>query len=138
MSKLRATLPILAILMTAGATGTADAQDCNNAPTQAEMAECAAKAYQEADRKLNDTYGKVTSRLSDLPEVKVSLTKAQRAWISFRDAECEFSNAQAGGGTLYGTLINQCLTNMTNQRIEALEGFLQCEEGDISCPVPRD
>ena len=138
MSKLRATLPILAILMTAGATGAANAQDCNDAPIQAEMTECAAKAYEESDRKLNDTYGKVTSRLSDLPEVKASLTKAQRAWISFRDAECEFANAQAGGGTLYATLINQCLTEMTNQRIGSLENFLQCEEGDISCPVPRD
>ncbi|WP_312795712.1 lysozyme inhibitor LprI family protein [Tianweitania sp.] len=138
MLKLGATLPILAFLMIAGVTGTATAQDCNEAPTQAEMTECAAKAYEEADRKLNETYGKVTSRLADLPEVKTSLTKAQRAWISFRDAECEFSNAQAGGGTLYATLINQCLTDMTNQRIETLEGTLQCEEGDLSCPVPRD
>ncbi|MBS9722608.1 lysozyme inhibitor LprI family protein [Tianweitania sp. BSSL-BM11] len=138
MLKHGATLPILAVLMIAGATGAANAQNCKDAQTQADMTECAGKAYEEADTKLNETYEKVTSRLTDLPEIKTSLTNAQRAWISFRDAECAFSNAQAGGGTLHGTLINQCLTDMTNQRIEALEGYLQCEEGDISCPVPRD
>jgi uncharacterized protein YecT (DUF1311 family) len=136
--KFAATTLIPALLMIAGGMGTALAQDCNDAPTQAEMTECAAKAYEQSDHKLNEAYRKITSRLADLPEVKTSLTKAQRAWISFRDAQCEFTNAQAGGGTLYATLINQCLTDMTNQRVEALETFLQCEEGDISCPVPRD
>ena len=102
------------------------------------MTECAAKGYEDADRKLNETYKQIIDRLADAPDTKASLTKAQRAWITFRDAECEFTNAQAGGGTLYGTLINQCLTDLTDQRAQTLQSYLQCEEGDLSCPVPRN
>jgi uncharacterized protein YecT (DUF1311 family) len=138
MPKLRPTLPSLAFLAIMATTGAAAAQDCNDAQTQAAMTECAGDAYDEADRKLNETYKQIADRLADAPEIKASLKKAQRAWITFRDAECEFTNAQAVGGSLYGALITQCLAELTEQRAEMLQTYLQCEEGDMSCPVPEN
>lgn len=138
MPKLQIMLPMVALLGLTCMTAATGAEDCNQAPTQAAMTECAGKAYEHADRKLNEIYKQAAARLADLPEVKASLTKAQRAWITFRDADCEFTNAQAGGGSLYATLINQCLTEATNQRLKTLQGYLKCEEGDLSCPIPRD
>lgn len=138
MPKLQTMLPMVVLLGMVGITHAGAAEDCNKAPTQSAMTECEVKAYEEADHKLNEVYKQTAARLADLPEVKASLTKAQRAWIAFRDADCEFTNAQAGGGSLYATLINQCLTEATNRRIETLQGYLDCEEGDLSCPVPRN
>lgn len=136
MPMLRLTPPSLAFLAIMATTGAAAAQDCNAAQTQAAMTECVGEVYDAADRKLNETYKQIADRLVDDPDTKASLKKAQRAWIIFRDAECEFTNAQSVGGTLYGALITQCLADLTEQRAEMLQSYLQCDEGDMSCPVP--
>lgn len=136
MPKLRIAVPSLAFLAITAMNGAAAAQDCNNAQTQAQMTECAAQAHEKADRKLNETYKEIADRLADEPAIKAALTKSQRAWIAFRDAECDFANAQSRGGTLHNSLMQQCLTGLTEQRSESLQAYLQCEEGDMSCPVP--
>lgn len=112
------------------------ATDCANASDQATMNQCAGQAFKAADKELNALYQQVTGRLKDNPERKKLLVNAQRAWISFRDAECKFSASGVAGGSVYPLIYSVCLTGMTKTRVEALKHYLKCEEGDMNCPVP--
>ncbi|MBT2342164.1 MULTISPECIES: lysozyme inhibitor LprI family protein [Pseudomonas] len=115
----------------------AQADDCANTITQSEMNQCAAKENKAADKELNDLYKQITARLKDDPKAKQSLVKAQRAWIGFRDAECNFSASGVEGGSVYPLIYNDCITAQTKARVEAFKAYLKCKEGDLSCPVPE-
>jgi uncharacterized protein YecT (DUF1311 family) len=115
----------------------AKADDCANAITQGEMNQCAAKESKAADHELNSLYKQITARLKDNPDAKNMLVKAQRAWIGFRDAECEFSASGVEGGSVYPLIYDNCITTQTKARVEAFKTYLKCKEGDLSCPVPE-
>ncbi|AXI62562.1 urease-associated protein [Pseudomonas kribbensis] len=112
------------------------AVDCANASDQATMNQCAGQEYKAADKELNAVYQQITARLKDNAEGKKLLVNAQRAWIGFRDAECNFSASGVAGGSVYPLIYSNCLTSVTKVRTEALKQYLKCEEGDLSCPVP--
>jgi len=113
------------------------ADDCAIAITQGEMNQCAAQQYKAADKELNDLYKQITARLKDDSKAKQLLVKAQRAWIDFRDAECEFSASGVEGGSVYPLIHSDCITAQTKARVEAFKTYLKCKEGDLSCPVPE-
>jgi len=113
------------------------ADDCANAITQGEMNQCAAKESKVADNELNSLYKQITARLKDNPEATRMLVKAQRAWIGFRDAECEFSASGVEGGSVYPLIYGNCIAAQTKARVEAFKTYLKCKEGDLSCPVPE-
>jgi len=110
--------------------------DCANANDQATMNRCAGQAFKAADKELNTLYQQITGRLKDNPEGMKLLVNAQRAWIGFRDAECKFSASGVAGGSVYPLIYSGCMTSTTKARVEALKQYLECEEGDMSCPVP--
>ena len=113
------------------------AQECDRSDeSQAGMNICAHEDYQAADKELNRTYGEVMKRLSDDADRRKLLQAAQRAWIAFRDAECAFSTADSQGGSIHPMLVSGCLQGLTEARTKQLGGYLECEEGDMSCPVP--
>lgn len=115
----------------------AQADDCTNAITQGEMNQCAAQEKKAADDELNRLYKQITARLKDNPEAKQLLVKAQRAWIGFRDAECNFSASGVEGGSVYPLIYGNCVTALTKARVETFKTYLKCKEGDLSCPVPE-
>ncbi|MBK5513045.1 lysozyme inhibitor LprI family protein [Pseudomonas sp. TH15] len=112
------------------------AVDCANANDQSTMNQCSAEQYKAADKELNVLYQQITKRLKDSPDAKKLLVSAQRSWVAFRDAECEFSASGVTGGSVYPLIYANCLTGVTKVRVEALKEYLKCEEGDMSCPVP--
>lgn len=114
----------------------ASAQDCNEPTTQVEMNLCAGKQAATADAELNAVYKDIMSRLDDRPEAKKALRDAQRAWIRFRDAECAFRTVDSRTGSIYPTLLANCTADITQSRADALKSLTECEEGDISCPLP--
>jgi uncharacterized protein YecT (DUF1311 family) len=61
---------------------------------------------------------------------------AERAWVPFRDAACNFAASGVSGGTIYPTIYAECLERLTKARIANFKAYLACEEGDLSCPVP--
>jgi uncharacterized protein YecT (DUF1311 family) len=131
----------LPILLIAGllSSSAAVAQECDRSDeSQAGVNICAHEDYKTADAKLNETYGEIMKRLSDDPDGRKLLQAAQRAWIAFRDAECDFSTAGSQSGSIYPTLISGCLQSLTEARTEQLGGYLECDEGDMSCPVPTE
>jgi uncharacterized protein YecT (DUF1311 family) len=66
------------------------------------------------------------------------LLQAQRARIAFRDAECDFSTADSQGGSIHPMLVSGCLQGLTEALAEQLGSYLECEEGDMSCPEPAE
>jgi uncharacterized protein YecT (DUF1311 family) len=112
------------------------AQSCDDAQDQATMSACADKAYQASDAELNALYHRIEQRLADDKDTWKLLIKAQHAWLGFRDAECRFSSSGADGGRAYPMIQSMCLDGLTRKRVEELNAYLNCEEGDMSCPVP--
>ncbi|OBA00392.1 hypothetical protein ADS46_11330 [Halomonas sp. G11] len=107
---------------------------CANPTTQLALTECSAQAYQSADDELNEAYQSLVSKLEASPATLEKLRVAQRAWISFRDAECTLESSGVEGGSAQPMVRNGCLATLTKQRTERLREHAQCEEGDLSCP----
>jgi uncharacterized protein YecT (DUF1311 family) len=70
-----------------GQNGKAPKDFCKGAQSQVELNECSAAAYRDADQELNAFYSSVRKKL-DQPDV-TRLQDAQRAWITYRDKNCE-------------------------------------------------
>lgn len=105
------------------------------AQTQADMNQEASEAYANEDKDLNETYGNLIKNLD--PENQELLRQAQRSWIKYRDDECRFRSADSAGGSIYPMMVSGCLADITHQRIKQLRALSDCEEGDLSCKVPR-
>jgi uncharacterized protein YecT (DUF1311 family) len=111
-------------------------QSCGGLTDQTEMNVCEQKAFEKSDEELNRLYKQIEVRLKDSADATKLLVTAQRAWVAFRDSECSFSSSMVAQGTVYPFVHNSCLVGLTQNRIKDLNGYLSCEEGDMSCPVP--
>lgn len=129
-------LPVAALLLFS--TPLAFAQDgepevdCDNAQVQVEMNICAARDYQAADDELNAAY-KVTmaaaremdEQASEMGDQYVgavdALKRAQRAWIGYRDGQCELAGFEARGGSMEPMLVSGCLADLTRKRTAELK-----------------
>lgn len=118
-----------ALLLSASAL----ANECDKAITQLELNTCSAQQYQAADKKLNQTYQAAIARAA-APQRDL-LKKAQQAWITLRDADCAFIGSGTEGGSVQPMIMNQCLAEKTVEREAFLASLMQCEEGDLSCPL---
>lgn len=110
--------------------------NCANANDQYALNECVSNDYKNSDSELNKLYKEIRKRLAEQPDSIHRLVAAQRAWISFRDAECNFVSANLQGGSSYGMIKGMCLSRLTQTRIKDLKTYLSCEEGELDCPVP--
>ncbi|HWT58626.1 MAG TPA: lysozyme inhibitor LprI family protein [Rhizobium sp.] len=103
--------------------------DCQNPKTQSDMTSCEAARHETADKALNVQYKKTRAALAavdkdldgDRKGAEQALVKAQRAWIDYRDAECDASGFQARGGTMEPMLVAGCLANITDKRTKELK-----------------
>ncbi|MBS0057056.1 lysozyme inhibitor LprI family protein [Yersinia sp. Marseille-Q3913] len=109
------------------------ALDCNNAMTQLDMNQCANSEYKKADTELNRTYKQVLAKTSVAQ--RALLKSAQLTWIKYRDADCTFQSSATEGGSVHPMIISACLTHKTEERTAQLKSFLNCPEGDLSCPL---
>ena len=97
--------------------------NCKNPQTQTELNICSGVDYQQADKQLNQVYNQVRDKLS--ANRRQQLIVAQRAWISFRDADCKFARSAVEGGTMAPLIFNNCLQDMTKKRTLELNSYLQ-------------
>ena len=123
-----------AMLALAGAPAAAQEADCDNPQTQPNMTRCASIDYERADHELNDVWSEAVAmaRENDMlgtddgkPGYEETLRKAQRAWISFRDANCEYEGFAARGGTMEPMLVFLCLARVTSTRTNELRQLIQ-------------
>ncbi|WP_352606945.1 lysozyme inhibitor LprI family protein [Mesorhizobium sp. M0488] len=125
---------ILAVPLFAGA---ARADDCANAQDQTTMNECAGKAFEAADKKLNNAYKQIEGRLKGDAASKKLLVDAQRAWVAFRDAECSFQGGpRDAAGSMYPMVVFGCQETLTDIRLKDFQRYLDCKDADTDCPVP--
>jgi len=97
--------------------------NCKNPQAQSELNICSGLEYQRADKQLNQVYNQVRAQFSPTPRQQLIL--AQRAWISFRDANCKFAASQFEGGTMAPFMANTCLEKLTKKRTSELDSYLQ-------------
>lgn len=105
--------------------------DCKKASDQNSLNRCADLSYQAADKKLNETYGKLLAKVS--PQGKPRLQKAERAWVAYRDAQCDFLSSSAGPYSAQPMIHSSCLSRLTQAQTRLLDEQLHCEEGDVGC-----
>jgi uncharacterized protein YecT (DUF1311 family) len=100
------------------------------ADTQQTMTWCAQQDYQTADAALNQVYGQLRATLST--DDRTRLQQAERAWISFRDADCAAAAPVASGQDSLAMVTTQCETTATVARTKQLAYRLAPPEGDLS------
>jgi uncharacterized protein YecT (DUF1311 family) len=121
-------LAAVVLLSVLPAMAAAQAVDCDNALTQADMNACAYQDWEQADAELNALWPKARAAMKrldsvlsdDLRGADAALLASQRAWIAFRDAQCRAEGFAMRGGSAEPMLVSGCLATLTRQRIEDL------------------
>lgn len=119
---MRLALPFLVLALPAFA-------DCDTAQTQVEMTTCAGEAFKAADARLNLSYKAAMDSMkgfdADLDAqdqgAAKALRDAQRAWITFRDAECAAETFPYAGGSIEAMVKAECLARLSTARSEDLD-----------------
>jgi len=124
------------LILMAALSSAALGDECDDAVDQLTLNACADQAFRKADEELNAVYKKLQSRKMDDAQAGKLLIAAERAWVAFRDAECEFDAADSIGGSIYPMIYSGCLERLTKARIEQFDRYLRCEEGEVACSVP--
>ncbi|MBS0276429.1 MAG: DUF1311 domain-containing protein [Proteobacteria bacterium] len=127
---------ILAFAAAAFVPSFVQAGECNNVQTQAEMNICAGHELEQANATINNLYKETMAKYD--AEGQAMLRKSERAWIAFRNAECDFRTSGSKGGSIWPLVHAQCLTELTRARIKQLEKAASCEAGDLSCRQLND
>ncbi|RDK02164.1 hypothetical protein DLM46_14620 [Paraburkholderia lacunae] len=109
----------------------AENMDCKNASDQLSLNRCADIEYQAADQKLNDIYSKLLKKVS--PHGKPRLQKAERAWVAYRDVQCDFLASSPSPYSAQPMIHAYCLSRLTQAQTKLLDEQLHCQEGDIGC-----
>lgn len=112
---------------------TAAAADCNHPSAFAsaqENFECAEKVRVATDQQLNDMVAKLLGTLRDDTRRNIKphtdFLAAQQAWVSWRDAECNFRLSLSSGAPQWAKVNrSQCLTDLTAARVKKLVEYLQ-------------
>lgn len=130
-----ATVSLIAVALLSSSE--AGAAECDDAMTQLDMNMCAQRVYEKSDGELNALYKEIMRRLGRSSPEAAQLVAAQKSWISFRDNECSFAASGVMGGSVYPMIFAGCLSRITEARVADLKTYLNCEEGDLACPVPR-
>jgi uncharacterized protein YecT (DUF1311 family) len=106
-----------------------DTPNCKEPTDQATMTQCAGLDFQKADAELNVAWPQlkqdaVTSDMAEGPDkhdYENALVASQRAWIKFRDEECDWQGFAAHGGSMEPMLVNMCMAKLTRERVKQLE-----------------
>lgn len=82
------------------------------------MNRCAQQSYVQADAELNRVYQAVKAQQPSSGQQ--ALTRAEVAWLSFRDLDCEFERSQFEGGSMAPMIYSGCLNAQTRTRTAEL------------------
>jgi uncharacterized protein YecT (DUF1311 family) len=79
---------------------------------------------------MNSVYKKLVGVLKDEPDdehyTKSQIITAQRAWVAFRDSECDFRVSLAGGARQWDEVNRtECMSELTKDRTDVLSRYFQ-------------
>lgn len=108
--------------------------NCNNAQAQGEMNECAEDEYRRADAALNAQWMLTVAHMKqkdrdfdvvndDRPGYQATLVAAQRAWLAYRDRQCDMEGYQMRRSAAEPRIISSCKIRMTEQRVTELKSL---------------
>ena len=115
--------------------GLAAAQACGSSGVQAELNACAQRDFEAADRRLNAQWRITLAKLRAEdrgngrdgfgPPTADVLLKSQRAWLAFRDAQCDLMSQEARGGSMQPMLYAGCRAKLTDERTQSLKQVIE-------------
>ncbi|PJI92292.1 uncharacterized protein YecT (DUF1311 family) [Yoonia maricola] len=89
------------------------------------MGGCLERERSYWDGRLNDVYQQLLAQQGDDAAVTNNLRAMQRAWITYRDARCDYEYVQWEGGTGGGPALLACLMQTTGEQVLVLEQYLR-------------
>lgn len=134
---MKAILIAAGLVLLAGKAARADDKiNCKSQSlNQMELDQCAGQDFQASDAKLNALYKSMMAKYEAPNQAK--LKTAEKAWLTYRDAECAYETNGTAGGTINPMMDTMCRTTKTDARIKELTAQLKCAEGDMSCNAPN-
>ena len=94
----------------------------------------AGSSYEASKAELESLYQRLQEHWPSHDLHRKRLINSQRAWLSFRDAECEFVSTDVDH-TSHIDNYEQCAQALTLERSRALRRYLQCADNDTACAV---
>jgi uncharacterized protein YecT (DUF1311 family) len=123
---------VLALALQGSLDAQAREHNCSDAQNQMDMNFCAEIDFERADAELNRVYrdaiagarqeDREIDRASDQrATAEAVLREAQRAWVTFRDAQCTYERyGEARGGSMEPMVYGGCRARLTRERIAQL------------------
>jgi len=124
---------IIALAMFAAMQEPLTDQECLDATGQMMINACSAQRFERADAELNRIWTEMIAgareddrspdsgrTAEDQRSEEEILRTAQRAWIAFRDAHCEYEGLSERGGSMEPMIVSDCMAELTRQRIAQL------------------
>lgn len=108
--------------------------DCSTQDSQMALNICSGRDAEAADATLNEVWSALRTKTrafdaeANIPEgerISDQLLAAQRAWIKYRDGQCNAEGAQYYGGSIRPLIANTCATRMTEARTKELRAMLE-------------
>jgi uncharacterized protein YecT (DUF1311 family) len=109
---------LLALIATASG---AAAQDCSDSDTTTDMNRCYTRLLAKTDADLQAKYKEVDDPVKHLSMLDQGLTKAQEAWVTYRDQTCEVARLHALGTQFETVSPISCRLALTRERISDLD-----------------
>jgi uncharacterized protein YecT (DUF1311 family) len=104
--------------------------DCEKAIATPDVNACARTEFEAIEKKLNDTYRQVLKSLNKPDERGVSYSKirkdlvgAQKAWVVFRQKDCDAVFTFHAGGTIRTAMYLGCMQRHAENRIKDLAAY---------------
>ncbi|UCR87597.1 lysozyme inhibitor LprI family protein [Pseudomonas chlororaphis] len=108
--------------------------ECDNIKLSAQVDLCVKERKDSADTRLNESYKELVSQVrsqyttsSELGDLYLEKLKgAQRAWLKYRDANCELEAFEVEvGRPAHITIVNNCVARMSEERTAYLNGVMK-------------
>ncbi|HEY1797798.1 MAG TPA: lysozyme inhibitor LprI family protein [Stellaceae bacterium] len=123
---------LAAVLLFAAWPAAAQTLDCSKAQTQIDLDRCADQGFRKADAALNQVYARLKAGTTE-PDSLKRLVDAEKAWLAYRDRECELETEDSIGGSIHLMEIAACYREKTVARTTELKKQIYCPEGDPTC-----
>jgi uncharacterized protein YecT (DUF1311 family) len=105
--------------------------DCSKVFSTSDIEQCAAIELDKTEAQLNDAYKHLVKQLTqpdtaqdNYIEYRKKLLTPQRAWITFREADCDAQYAIHSSGTIRNIVYLGCKQQRAEQRIKELENYV--------------
>src|SRR5689334_18912505 len=110
---------LAAVALPARAQDKADIPDPECDGGTADLVKCLSDTTAKWDKRLNEAYREAVNDKEAPAGQRAQLRKAQRLWVQFRDANCEYY--ALGDGSISRVNAASCLLDMTKARAKELE-----------------